>query len=97
MRVPLAACQPVRAFHWPDSAARATSYIERHNLTIRTFVKRFTRLALGFSKKLENLQDAVSLHMTYYNFRWRTGKLRVTPAMAAGVTDQWWTFNELVA
>jgi hypothetical protein len=52
-------------------------------LTIRTFMKRFTRLALGFSKKLESLDAAVNLHMAYYNFCWRPGKLRATPAMAA--------------
>ncbi len=73
-----------------------TSHIERHNLTIRTFMKRFTRLALGFSKKLENLEAAVALHMAYYNFCWRPGKMRITPAMAAKVTDHFWTFAELM-
>jgi IS1 family transposase len=71
-----------------------TSHVERNNLTIRTFMKRFTRLALGFSKKLENLESAVALHIAYYNFCWRPGKLRVTPAMAAGVTPKlWWMEN----
>jgi IS1 family transposase len=74
-----------------------TSHIERHNLTLRTFSKRFTRLALGFSKKLENLQAAVALHLAYYNFCWRPGKMRVTPAMAAGVVDSWWRFDQLLA
>ena len=74
-----------------------TSHVERNNLTIRTFMKRFTRLALGFSKKLENLQAAVNLHMAYYNFCWRPGKMRVTPAMAAKVTDRLWSFNDLLA
>src|SRR5262249_21864469 len=73
-----------------------TSHVERNNLTIRTFMKRFTRLALGFSKKIENLEDAVALHMAYYNFCWRPGKLRVTPAMAAGVVRNLWTFNDLM-
>ena len=45
-----------------------TSHVERHNLTIRTFMKRFTRLALGFSKKIENLEAAVNLFLAYYNF-----------------------------
>jgi IS1 family transposase len=74
-----------------------TSHVERHNLTIRTFMRRFTRLALGFSKKFENLEAAVSLHMAYYNFCWRPGKLRVTPAMAANATGRLWTFNDLLA
>jgi IS1 family transposase len=73
-----------------------TSHVERNNLTIRTFMKRFTRLALGFSKKLENLDDAVALHMAYYNFCWRPGTMRVTPAMAAGVTGSLWTFDDLM-
>jgi IS1 family transposase len=73
-----------------------TSHIERHNLTIRTFMKRFTRLALGFSKKYENLEAAVALHMAYYNFCWRPGKMRITPAMAAKVTDHFWTFGKLM-
>jgi hypothetical protein len=45
-----------------------TSHVERHNLTIRTLLKRFTRLSLGFSKKLENLQAAVSMFLAYYNW-----------------------------
>lgn len=79
----------------------STSHIERCNLTVRTFMKRFTRLALGFSKKLANLEAAVALHLAYYNFCWRprmpgkSGQLRVTPAMAAGVTSQLWWMEDL--
>lgn len=73
-----------------------TSHVERTNLTIRTFMRRFTRLALGFSKKFSNLEAAVNLHMAYYNFCWRPGKMRITPAMAAGVTNRLWTFNDLM-
>lgn len=73
-----------------------TSHVERHNLTIRTFMKRFTRLALGFSKKIENLEAMINLFLAYYSFCWRPGKLRVTPAMAAGVTDRLWNFNDLL-
>ncbi len=73
-----------------------TSHVERHNLTVRTFMRRFTRLALGFSKKLENLEAACALHMAYYNFCWRPGEMRVTPAMAAGVTDRLWSFDDLM-
>ena len=74
-----------------------TSHVERNNLTIRTFMKRFTRLALGFSKKFENLESAVNLHVAYFNFCWRPGEMRITPAMAAGVTDRLWNFNDLLA
>jgi len=73
-----------------------TSHVERNNLTIRTFMKRFTRLSLGFSKKIENLEAAVNLHMAYYNFCWRPGTMRITPAMAAKVTDTLWTFDDLM-
>ena len=74
-----------------------TSHVERNNLTIRTFMRRFTRLALGFSKKFDNLEAAVNLHVAYFNFCWRPGKMRVTPAMAAGVTNHLWRFDELLA
>jgi len=78
-----------------------TSHIERFNLTVRTFLKRFTRLALGFSKKLDNLKASVSAFIAFYNFCWRTrhkgnsGKLRPTAAMMAGLTDRLWSFTDL--
>jgi len=53
-------------------------------------------LALGFSKKLANLVDAVALQMAYYNFCWRPGKMRVTPAIKTKVTDRLWSFRELL-
>src|SRR5205823_86857 len=60
-----------------------TSHCERMNLSIRTFLRRFTRLALGFSKKLENLAASVCLFMAHYNFCRIHGTLRSTPAMKA--------------
>jgi len=74
-----------------------TSHVERNNLTIRTFMRRFTRLALGFSKKFENLEAAINLHVAYFNYCWRPGKMRVSPAMAAGVTGRLWSFGDLMA
>jgi IS1 family transposase len=74
-----------------------TSHVERNNLTIRTFVRRFTRLSLGFSKKLENLAAAFALHTAHYNFCRVHSKLRVTPAMEAGITDHVWELGELLA
>jgi IS1 family transposase len=73
-----------------------TSHVERDNLTIRTFMKRFTRLALGFSKKLENLAAAVALHFAHYNFCRRHGTLRMTPAMKAKIAGHPWTLEELL-
>lgn len=73
-----------------------TSHVERHNLTIRTLLKRYTRLALGFSKKLENLEAMVSLYMAYYNFCWMHNSLPGTPAMAARIAGHPWTLEELL-
>ncbi|MDQ3330436.1 MAG: transposase [Planctomycetota bacterium] len=76
-----------------------TSHVERCNLTIRTFVRRFTRLCLGFSKKLDNLAAAAALHIGVYNFVRIHQTLNMTPAMAAGVTDTLWnleTFFDVV-
>src|SRR5580658_6523527 len=80
-----------------DLRTICTSHVERNNLTIRTFMRRFTRLSLGFSKKLENLAAAVALHVAHYNFCRVHSSLRITPAMAAGVTDHVWELDELLA
>jgi len=77
-----------------------TSHVERYNLTIRTLMKRFTRLSLGFSKKLENLEAACAMFLAYYNFVWRTrdeenGRTRLPAAMAAGVVDRLMSFEDL--
>ncbi len=60
-------------------------------------MRRFTRLTNGFSKKIENHTYAVALHMMYYNFVKLHSTLRVTPAMAAGVTDRLWEVSDIVA
>ena len=81
----------------PDPARIGTSFVERQNLTIRMACRRFTRLCNGFSKKLENLKAALALHFAWYNLVRIHRTLRVTPAMAAGVTDRVWELAELVA
>jgi IS1 family transposase len=80
----------------PDLAHVSTSYVERQNLTMRMSMRRFTRLTNAFSKKVENLQAAVALHFAHYNFVRIHSKLRVTPAMAAGVTNGLWSLEELM-
>ena len=80
-----------------DIKSICTSHVERNNLTIHTFMKRFTRLTLSFSKKLENIAAAVALHVAHYNFCRIHSTLRVTPAMAAGVTDHVRELSELLA
>jgi len=65
-------------------------------LTIRMMCRRFTRLTNAFSKKLANLKAALALHFAYYNFCRIHQTLRVTPAMAARVTDRVWELQELL-
>ena len=74
----------------------STSFIERQNLTMRMQMRRFTRLTNAFSKKLENLKAAVALHFAHYNFVRVHSSLRVTPAMAAGITDHLWSVKYLL-
>jgi IS1 family transposase len=85
----------------PDPERISTSYVERQNLTMRMGMRRFTRLTNGFSRKVENLTHAVSLHFMHYNFArpHRSLKERYprTPAMAAGVADHIWTLEEIAA
>lgn len=81
----------------PDPAHVSTSYVERQNLTMRMHMRRFTRLTNGFSKKVENHAYAVALHFTFYNFVRIHKTLRVTPAMAAGLTGRLWEMRDVVA
>lgn len=79
----------------PDIAHVSTSYVERQNLTMRMSMRRFTRLTNAFSKKLENHGHAIALHFMYYNFGRIHKSLRITPAMAAGVSDHLWSLEEI--
>jgi len=81
----------------PDPGLISPSYVDRKNLTMRTRMRRFTRLTNGFSKKVENHAHAISLHFAYYNFCKIHQTLRTTPAMAAGVTDRLWEIEDLLA
>ena len=80
----------------PDDDSVSTSYVERQNLTIRMSMRRFTRLTNAFSKKVDNLHHALALHFMYYNFCRIHQTLRVTPAMAAGVTDKLWEIEDII-
>jgi IS1 family transposase len=83
----------------PDPERISTSYVERQNLTMRMGMRRFTRLTNAFSKKVENLAAAVSLHFLHYNFvrphKTLSKPYPTTPAMAAGVADHVWTLEEI--
>jgi hypothetical protein len=63
---------------------------------MRMSMRRFTRLTNGFSKKAQNLAAAVALHFMHYNFARVHQSLRITPAMAAGVSDHAWELEEIV-
>ena len=81
----------------PDMAHVSTSYVERQNLTMRMSMRRFTRLTNAFSKKLDNHIHALALYFAFYNFCRVHKSLRVSPAMAAGVSDRLWSMEDIVA
>ncbi len=81
----------------PDFRHVSTSHAERANLTMRMSMRRFTRLTNAFSKKLENHEAAIALHFMHYNFCRIHQTLRITPSMAAGVSDHVWSLDELIA
>ncbi len=81
----------------PDIAHVSTSHVERMNLSIRMQNRRFTRLTNAFSKKLDNHIHALALYFAFYNFCRIHKTLRVTPAMAAGITDRLWSLDDIVA
>lgn len=74
----------------------STSYVERQNLNIRMGLRRFTRLTNAFSKKMENHCHALSIYFMHYNFARIHQTTRVTPAMAAGVTEKLWDMTDIV-
>jgi hypothetical protein len=80
----------------PDMKHVSTSYAERNNLNIRMHSRRMTRLTNAFSKKMENHAHAMALHFLYYNFVRIHKTLKMTPAMAAGVTDRLWEVAGMV-
>ena len=81
----------------PDMGHVSTSYVERQNLTMRMSMRRLTRLTNAFSKRVENHMHAVALHYMHYNFVRIHKSLRMTPAMAAGVTEHLWEIEDIVA
>jgi IS1 family transposase len=80
----------------PDPKHISTSFVERHNLTLRMGMRRYTRLTNGHSKKFENHLAMTSIFMTCYNFCRVHQTLRVTPAMEAGLTDHVWEVEEIL-
>lgn len=89
-------CRTIPMSGKPKARDISTSFVERQNLTMRMQMRRFTRLTNAFSKKVENLGHAVSLHFMYYNFCRIHQTLRVTPAMEAGISSHVWTIEEMI-
>jgi len=81
----------------PNAHYTSTSYSERHNLTMRMSMRRFTRLTNAFSKKFDNHLHALALYFVSYNWIQIHKTLKVTPAMAAGLTDKLMSWEDVVA
>ena len=81
----------------PDRKHVSTSHVERQNLSMRMHMRRFTRLTNAFSKKLDSHIHALSLYFVFYNFARVHKTLRMSPAMAAGIADQLWSMEDIVA
>jgi IS1 family transposase len=80
----------------PDPKHVSTSYIERQNLNIRMGNRRMTRLTNAFSKKAENHSHMMAIYFMHYNFVRIHQTLKITPAMAAGVTPMLWEMSDMV-
>lgn len=89
-------CRAIPVIGRPDANHISTSFVERQNWSVRTSMRRYTRLSNGFSRKIENHAAAIALNYFAYNFIKIHRTLRVTPAMAAGVTDHLWDAGNLV-
>jgi transposase-like protein/IS1 family transposase len=81
----------------PEEKRICTSHIERANWTLRGHLRRMTRLSNGFSRKRANLRAALALYFAYYNFCRMHKSIRMTPAMAAGITRKPWGMADLLA
>jgi IS1 family transposase len=80
----------------PDPSRICTSIVERSNLSMRTSIRRLTRLTNAFSKKWENLRAALALYFAYYNFCRIHSSIRCTPAMESGITQHVWSLRDLL-
>lgn len=80
----------------PEEERICTSHVERGNWTLRTHLRRFTRLSNGFSRKKRNLRAALALYFAYYNFVRMHKTIRMTPAMAAGIARKPWSVSDLM-
>jgi IS1 family transposase len=80
----------------PLKAFVSTSYVEKHNQTMRQHMRRFTRLTNGHSKKIDNHAAMVALYTTFYNFARINSAVRMSPAMACGLGQRLWDMGDIV-
>ena len=80
----------------PLKAFVSTSYVEKHNQTMRQYMRRFTRLTSGHSKKIDNHVHMVALYSTWYNFARINSAVRMSPAMAARLETRLWDIADIV-
>jgi IS1 family transposase len=80
----------------PDPKHVSTSFVERQNLSMRMGNRRMTRLTNAFSKKAENHAHMMAIYFMHYNFVRIHQTLKVTPAMAAGVTSKLWEMSDMI-
>jgi IS1 family transposase len=80
----------------PIKALVSTSYVEKHNQTMRQHMRRFTRLTNGHSKKIDNHVAMVALYTTFYNFARINSAVRMSPAMACGLEQRLWDIGDIV-
>jgi len=80
----------------PIKALVSTSYVEKHNQTMRQHMKRFARLTAGHSKKIDNHVHMVALYTCWYNFARINSSVRMSPAMAAHLTERLWDIGDIV-
>ena len=88
--------EKITVYGAPEEEKVSTSHIERANWTLRGHLRRFTRLSNGFSRKKANLRAALALYFAYYNFCKMHRSIRMTPAMAAGITRKVWSIRDLL-
>ena len=96
MEAEVVSTQTVVGIGQPDPTRICTSHVERQSLSMRMGIRRFTRLTNGFSRKFENHSAAIMLWFAFYNFCRIHQTSRITPAMAAGITDHVWDLKELL-
>jgi hypothetical protein len=81
----------------PNGATTSSFYVEQQDPANRMAISGTHLPSAAFSKKLERLAQAVSLHFMYYNFACAHRLLQATPAMEAGISDHMWSLEEIAA